>query len=50
MMGVASWKVWRAGGGVLPLSLYAVQVCSCCGPVVMVISTTSSEGQEAEHY
>lgn len=26
MMGVASWQVWKAGGGWLPLGLYAVQV------------------------
>jgi benzodiazapine receptor len=25
-MGVASWRVWRAGGGPLPLSLYAAQL------------------------
>lgn len=26
MMGVASWQVWTAGGGWLPLGLYALQL------------------------
>lgn len=26
MMGVASWRVWRAGGGPVPLGLYATQL------------------------
>lgn len=26
MMGVAAWRVWRAGGGPLPLGLYAAQL------------------------
>ena len=26
MMGVASWQVWAAGGGWLPLGLYALQL------------------------
>lgn len=26
LMGFASWRVWRAGGGPLPLSLYAAQL------------------------
>lgn len=26
MMGVASWRVWRAGGGALPLGLYGAQL------------------------
>lgn len=25
-MGIASWRVWRAGGGPLPLSLYGLQL------------------------
>jgi len=25
-MGVASWRVWRAGGGPVPLGLYAAQL------------------------
>lgn len=27
MMGVASYRVMRAGGGALPLGLYAAQLC-----------------------
>ena len=26
MMGVASWQVWNAGGGWVPLTLYGVQL------------------------
>ena len=25
-MGVASWRVWQAGGGQLPLTLYGIQL------------------------
>lgn len=25
-MGVAAWRVWKAGGGALPLGLYAAQL------------------------